>query len=316
MTVRTLFSSEDFIQILTHYDLGTFVSATPISQGTVQTNYIVNTTQHTFVFRRYENRSEEAVLFELNVLTHLMTHQFPCPYPIQNKQAKYNGLYHGKPYALFTFIEGQSVEGLNKQQAAHLIRNVATLHNLTINFQPVHMQHRWNYSPDFCQYLAEATAKKIDTPDAYQKLAWLENTLSTLQLPLNLPKGICHCDLDLSNIFFHGDKFVALLDFDDANYTYLLFDLVCLIESFAWHYTEDYLDFVQALGVTQTYQQHRTLTHEEQRHLYDVYKLSILIDCIWFFERGSGDHFYEKQKIDALLQIGREQFVSKLFPKL
>ena len=58
---------------------------------------------------------------------------------------------------------------------------------------------------------------------------------------------------------------------------------------------------------------HRPLNNNEKRHLFDVYKLSILIDCVWYFKRGNVSDFYEKRKIDYLNNLGREEFYDKVF---
>jgi Ser/Thr protein kinase RdoA (MazF antagonist) len=46
----------------------------------------------------------------------------------------------------------------------------------------------------------------------------LELELLKLELPVNLSKGICHCDFHVANVLFKENQFEALLDFDDANY--------------------------------------------------------------------------------------------------
>jgi hypothetical protein len=51
----------------------------------------------------------------------------------------------------------------------------------------------------------------------------------------------------------------------------------------------------------------------EKRHIFDVYKLSVLIDCLWYFRRGKAEDFFEKRKIDALNNLGREKFFGNLF---
>jgi homoserine kinase type II len=92
------------------------------------------------------------------------------------------------------------------------------------------------------------------------------------------------------------------------------FDLVGLIESWAWRHDKDKtLNFVKAKNVVTEYMKHRRLKPVEKRHLFDVHKLSILIDCIWFFDRGEIADFYEKRKIDYLDSLGREPFYQKLF---
>ncbi len=74
--------------------------------------------------------------------------------------------------------------------------------------------------------MARRKAKAIGTANAKNKLKWFESELSKLSLPKSLPKGICHCDFHFSNVLFTKGKFSALIDFDDANYTFLTFDLV------------------------------------------------------------------------------------------
>jgi hypothetical protein len=58
---------------------------------------------------------------------------------------------------------------------------------------------------------------------------------------------------------------------------------------------------------------HRPLSPSEQQSMIEVHKLSILIDCVWFFGRGSVDDFYEKRKIDSLKTLGWRQYCDALF---
>jgi len=313
MAVKTPFAPADFVNILAQYALGVFTQAEPILQGTVQTNYFITTTQDKFVFRYYENRSEEAVLFESELLTYLTAQRYPCPAPLQNRQGTTVGMARGKPYVIFEFLAGQPVEHPNDQHKAQLIQKAAELQQLTRDYRSPYRAQRWNYDPALCQTLAHAAATRINTPSGHKKFAWLAQELTRLDLPSTLPKGICHCDFHFSNVLFQGDQFVALLDFDDANETFLQFDLVGLIESWAWPYTSDQLDLTKARNVVQAYNQHRPLAPIEQTHLYDVYKLSILLDCVWYFGRGDADDFYERRKIDFLNQVGRQRFFSELF---
>lgn len=314
MAVKTQFSQQDFEQILAQYDWGTYLQAEGVQQGSVQTNFFVQTTQGRVVFRYYENRSEKAVRFESHLLAYLKAHHYPCPAPLKNREGADVGLYHDKPYMLLEFMAGQHVEHPNAIHQQQLIQKVAELQKLTQDYHSPYVADRWNYNPALCRTLAQAAATQLNTADAAKKFAWLVDELATLQLPAELPKGICHCDFHFSNVLFQGDEFVALLDFDDANETFLTFDLVGLIESWAWPYPADRLDLAQARAIVQAYSQHRPLAKIEQQHLYDVYKLSILIDCVWYFGRGQANKFYEKSKIAVLNQLGRQAFFDALFP--
>jgi homoserine kinase len=313
MAVKTPFTPDDFIAILSHYDLGDYTHSEGIQRGTIQTNYCLQTTQGKFVFRYYENRSKESVLFESELLAFLTKHHYPCPTPLKNRQGVTVGQYHHKPYIIFNFLEGQPVEQPQAHHWRQLIQKAAELQKLSQDFYSPYTPYRWNYDPDLCRTLARAEAAQINTPGARQKLAWLARELAALNLPSSLPKGICHCDFHVSNVLFEEDELVALLDFDDANYTFLQFDLVELIEYWAWADTAAMLDMQKARSVVQAYMQHRPLPLIEQAHLYDVYKLSILFDCVWFFSRGEAHDFREKRKIEALERLGREQFFNEIF---
>ena len=316
MVVKTQFTQDDFVKILSQYDLGTYIRSAALQQGTVQTTFFIQTDQGKFVFRYYENRSKESVLFERDLLIYLTERRYPCPTPFKNRQGAYVGMFDDKPYVIFEFMEGRHIEHPNIHHRQQIIQKVAELQTLTMNFRSPYISSRWNYEPGLCRALAQAEATKINTKDAREKLAWLEHTLTTLHLPPALPKGVCHCDFHYSNLLFRDDKFVALLDFDDANYTYPQFDLVGLIEYWAWPFDAEILNMAQARDVVQAYMKHRPLSAIEQQSLYDVYKLSILIDCVWFFGRGPADDFYEKRKIDALTNLGRERFCEELFDNI
>lgn len=313
MAVKTSFTPADFVAILSQYNLGAYTHSEAIQRGTVQTNYCLQTTQGKFVFRYYENRSRESVLFESDLLAFLTKCHYPCPTPARNAQEVTVGEYRHKPYVIFEFLDGQPLEYPNAHHWRQLIQKAAELQKLTTDYYSPYTRHRWNYNPDLCHTLARAEATQFNTPSAHEKLAWLVRELTVLDLPPSLPQGICHCDFHVSNVLFQGDKLVALLDFDDANYTFLQFDLVGLIEYWAWADTADMLDVRKARSVVREYMKHRPLPLIEQQHLYDVYKLSILFDCVWYFSRGEPHDFREKRKIEALQNIGRQQFFDKLF---
>jgi Ser/Thr protein kinase RdoA (MazF antagonist) len=303
----------DFESILAGYDLGAYTHAEAVEQGTVQTNYFLNTKQRRFVLRYYEVRSLESILFESDLLLYLKQRNFPCPGQLMNLQGAYVGVFQDKPYILFEFMDGQHVEHPSLNQFQQLIQKAAELQELTKEFNSAYISYRWNYTPDLCLQLAREEAERINSQDSRRKLAWLARQLDRLDLPESLPTGICHCDFHFSNVLFKGDELVALLDFDDANYTYLQFDLVGLMEYGAWPNTRDLLDLVAAREVVQEYMKHRPLALIEQKHLFDVYQLSILYDCVWYFGRGSVDDFRERRKIEALESLGRSMLVDALF---
>lgn len=325
MAAKTNISTYEFKKILENFNLGSLIESKPINSGTVQTNYLLITTECKLVFRYYENRSLNSVRFEADLINYLKDNNYPCPALFKDEQGQFVGVYNGKPYAIFEFVEGVHIDKPNENQRNQLIQKVAELNNLTKDYRSPYEKYRLNYNVDTCRKLAEEVSQKINTYNSREKLKWYKDQLDRLVLPESLTKGVCHSDFHFTNVLYKDDQFNALIDFDDANYTFLTFDLVCLLEpfkaSFEWNtwsdfgINDDVFDLTYAKRIVSEYLKHRSLDDLEKKHLFDVYKLSVLIDCIWYFERGDVKDFYEKRKIDYLDGLGREIFYETLFCK-
>lgn len=323
MAVKTHLCEDDFRGILDNYDIGAFVSASPISQGTVQTNYMLRTTEKKVVLRRYENRSPGSVLFELDVLRLLKDNRYPCPGVYPGKEKLH--LHMGKPYALFEFMEGEHVQSPNRRQFAELVRHVARLNAITENYASAYAGERLNYSVSACREMASRIAREAGSGDAMDKLKWYLCALGALDLPGGLPMGVCHCDFHYTNVLYKGDALSGVIDFDDANHTFLLYDLACLFSPFRLDFTwqtwpsfaagDDVFDFAGARETVAEYAKTRPLSETEKDHLFDVYKLTIFVDCLWYFKRGHPADFYEKRKIERLDRLGRAAFRDRIFAR-
>ena len=310
---RSTLTARDLKDIMSHYDVGACTRSEILTHGSVQTNVIIHTGKDRYVLRYYENRTKEAVNFESDLIEFLEQNNFPCPYQIRGKNGGYVNTLRDKPYILFNYIEGKHLKQPNSHQWNQLIQVTAELQKVTQNFNSKYTPHRWNYDSELCRTRANEAVKRVGTKNGNAKYHWLEIELATLSLHSSLPKGICHCDLNFTNVFFQGDRLVALLDFDDANVTFLQFDLVGLIEYRAWPLSTELLDFAAAKTVVEEYSKHRPLPEVEKLHLFDVYKLSILFDCVWYFDRGDSGNFRERRKIEALNRLGRNRFIDALF---
>ena len=254
MAVSITFTNNEFKDILSNFNIGDFISAEPLTKGTVQTNYFLRTSSGRYIFKFYNNREPESVLCEAEIVNYLTNKAFPCPKIVPNQDGENVIPYRKRSFVIYEFIDGTHVDKLNGNQWGSVIKAIAELHKKSRGFIPEHVESRMNYSPELCIKLAEDKVKQLKTIDAERKLAWIKNTSVSLDLPETLPKEISHGDLEASNILFQGDEIIALIDFDDANYTYSTFDLVVLIEHSAWKYGEDdTLDWTRARDVIERY---------------------------------------------------------------
>ena len=307
MAVITEFSASRLSRLLGHYDVGELVSFGGLPEGSSHTNLWVETTRGRFAFRYYEDRlwPRGRAEAEAEILVYLTEARFPCPATIPRNGGGYVGTHDGKPYSLFTFLDGEHVERLSLAQAEQVAEMAADLHLITGGYRPRRTPRR-NYSPAFCVQDARRDAEAVGTPEKAARLEWLRAELERLVLPRSLPKGVCHGDLNTTNLLFREGRLAGVLDWDDASYTYLIFDLATLLY---WHCSPHggEFPFAEAREVVHAYAARRALSAAERRHLYDVYKLFLLFDC-WWWSLDDG-----KREIETLNAIGRDGFYERMF---
>jgi len=308
VAVKTKFTPTDFHQILTNYPLGTHKKSSPFERGAVQTNYLLETTTSKFAFRYYENRTFEYAAFEIEILNYLRHFHYPCPTPIADANGIFLKNWKNKPFAIFTFLEGTFVQNPDTRPIPEAI---AKLHILGENFSPTRHQFRDTYDPSCCRKYALANAKKLTFAKANQRLDWLDKELATIKLPTDLPKGICHCDTHPSNFLHQNGQLSAVLDFDDASYIYLLYDIANLLYYWAWP-PKGHFDFAKARTILQSYQNYRPLTDLEKWHLQDALKMVVCMSIAWFLHDPEKEFLAQQRQIEWLNAIGREKFAEQL----
>ncbi len=321
--VKTKITLECAENILKNYNLGKLISLEEISQGSVQTNYKLICDKSCAILRIYENREYNSISYEVDILKKINTNGFNCPLPFSQISGDIIGSVMNKNYVLFEFIEGEHIENPSMYHKTQLIETVAKFNIAAKDVRSEYEKYRMNYNPKFCEEYARKAARDIGTKNAEDKLSWYLLQLSNLQLPDEMTKAICHGDFHFTNILYKNNEIMGLIDFDDANYTYACFDLVSMMDPFGkngfdWHNYENFsksdevFDFEKSREVLRKYLKINPLPKLDLMHLYDVLCLAVLIDCLWFFERGSAQDFFEKRKLEYLQNLGRDKFYQNI----
>jgi homoserine kinase type II len=309
MTVKTHFSPDEFRAILAEYDVGEFQTSQGFEHGADHTNILLSTSTGKYAFRYYEKRSEDYVRFEIDLLHFLDDRSYPCPAPIQRRDSRYFGLHNDKPYALFTFQEGEHDDRIANYRL--VAPALAWLHNLTLGHKPAHTEARTPYGAAYAWSRAQDNATYlVDPSEAQERLRWFRGELATLQLSDDLPKGVCHCDTNRSNFLYKDGKLAAVLDFDQASYTWLLYDVAQMIYWWTWPNKGD-IQFDKSRDLVAQYETVRKLSDEEKDRLFDVLKLVHLVGIGW----GLADDSFpnDKRKVVDFNSHGRDKFYDAIF---
>jgi homoserine kinase type II len=147
----------------------------------------------------------------------LKEYEFPTTRIIKLANGEAVTRFQGKPVVIKPYIAGRVVINLNKNKIGQVGEAMARLHKIP---NP-------DYLPDQHAYGLETFPAILgkDVDPAYEH--WLAKRYETLtkEMPSGLARGLIHGDVFFDNVLFEGQKFKALIDFEEACYYYKIFDL-------------------------------------------------------------------------------------------
>jgi homoserine kinase type II len=231
MAVYTELSKTELADIVEDYGLARIAALSPIRQGSVNTNYCLETPRGRHLLRIDEVKGELDVKRELDLLVYLRKHGFPCPQPIADRKGRWYRESRGKCLSLYRWQDGQLVppDRLTQARLEAVGRALADLHLIGKSYKKG-IENRFTY-----ERVARLYAEVRDRlPSYFRKIVrTLDDEITYLEhyLEYKLPKGIIHGDLFNDNLLFRGDKLVAILDFEAACRGKFIFDLATAVNA-------------------------------------------------------------------------------------
>ncbi len=307
-----LSSITDAVGLITaKYGLGNARSVERLSGGNTQANYLLRASAGVFVLRSYITRSAEYVSFEIDALNQLAAANFQCQRPIADLGGRLIGKYDEKPFVVFRYIEGEHDYG--EHNHVQVASAIARMHSLSQPMQFVSSASRERYDQQSCLRTAESNViSHEDGVGLRASVKWLTTEVEKLVLPNELPVGLCHCDLNPSNFLYTNGVLVAVLDFDMATCTKLLYDVANLLYWWANPAMDGEHWLKRAKGALLAYQELRVLTAQEKSHLYDMLKLVFLMSAAWFIHVPK-ETTNDRRGVEVLNAMGPLAFREQLF---
>jgi len=226
-------SSDSVFEIVnTYYDIGSLVSSKFYVQG-LHDNYLVECNKMKYIYRIYRNdwRSEEEILFELDLLSHLEKTSSNVSFPIRMKNDKYvtyikspEGVRIG---VLFQYAIGYPPSNDISSDLCNLLGiSVANIHNNTEGFKSEYKRETLDLA-----YLVDHSLKLIHPflnpgqVDYLNKIRELIYDNISHLAPDNSDFGICAGDINLTNFHISEDNIITHFDFDQCGYGFRAFEL-------------------------------------------------------------------------------------------
>jgi homoserine kinase type II len=245
---RTL-SAPDVQEILREFGGDAYRAHQPIAVGTVNTNLRVETNRRTLFLRVNEGKSADDVEREANIVLHAHLHGVSTPSPLLTADGGMPYLvWRGEHVSLFPWVEGRTLAraAVTPAHAAAVGQALAGLHLAMDGFAD---RRPGRYEPDEIEArLARVAA--LARPELAGAVAILTPELARLRAEraADLPMGIIHGDLFIDNVMFGaGGELTALIDFEQASWGRLAYDLAVTTLAFGFGRDDFRPEIVRAL---------------------------------------------------------------------
>src|SRR6266571_1474466 len=227
----TEFSRPFLEELKDDYNLGRITDITGIAEGSINSNFLLETGRGRFLLRVDEVKGESEVRREIDLLAFLRKHAFPCPHPLPDRTGRFYRDYASKCVSLFRYSEGRVLTAprLKPTQLETIGRTLGELHLIGKGYKKG-IDNRFSFERIADLYLSV----RDRLPNYFRKITrTLEDEIEylTRYLEGKLPKGIIHGDLFSDNVLFRGERLTAVLDFDAACRGKFIFDIATAVNA-------------------------------------------------------------------------------------
>ncbi len=237
----------DVHAILRDFGVAGYRSHHPIAVGTINTNVRVETDDGTLFLRVNEGKSLDDVGREAAIVAHLAARGVPTPVQRVATSGQPFVLWKDQIVSLFPWVAGRTLERA-ELTAAHGAAAGAALARLHLAGADFADRRAGRYEPDeIDRRLAHVAG--LGRPELMPAQAILTSELGTLagERAVGLPAGLIHGDLFVDNVLFAGDHLAALLDFEQASWGRLAYDLAVTVLAFGFGRDDFRPDVTRAL---------------------------------------------------------------------
>jgi homoserine kinase type II len=241
-------SAADVQEILRGFGVGGYRAHQPIAVGTVNTNVRVETDVGLLFLRVNEGKSEDDVRREAAIVAHAAARAVPTPAPHAGADGSPFVVWQGERVSLFPWVAGRTLARaeVTPAHAAAVGAALARLHLASDGYA----DHRpGRYEPaEIAARLSRVAV--LGRPELAGAVAALSPELTRLpgERAADVPLGIIHGDLFIDNVMFDdAGGLTALIDFEQASWGRLAYDLAVTTLAFGFGRDDFRADIVRAL---------------------------------------------------------------------
>ena len=226
----------DVAEILSGFGHSSFRSFIPITAGTINTNAAVELADGRRFLRINEGKAREDVSREAAIISYLAERGVPTPRPLLAVTGEPWLEWRGTYASLFPWVEGRTLtrQEITPEHATEAGVALGRLHRAGMGYSD---QRPGRYEPQEIQRrFHELEAPAAGDPALAAAIAELGPELARLRRDRqpDVPLGLIHGDLFIDTVLYRGTTLTALLDFEQAAWGRLVYDLAVSVLAFGF----------------------------------------------------------------------------------
>ena len=271
MAVYTEISDDELTAFVAEYAIGDVVGCKGIAEGVENSNFLLQTTQGSFILTLYERRVNPADLpFFVGLMEHLSRSGVRCPVPVKDRQGRDLKTLCGKPAAIVSFLQGMWPRRIAAWHCDALGRAQAEMHLASMSFD-MRRDNALSVAGwrELFSRISVSAVEEIETglhENLSHELEELAHAWPKLSPEAELPAGVIHADLFPDNVFFLDNKFSGLIDFYFACTDFLAYDVAICLNAWCFEPGGDF-NVTKANRLLSSYEAVRPLLQAERNAL-------------------------------------------------
>jgi len=298
-------TKKDFNNILTTYNIGDYQSHKYIFTGG-NLVYKLKTTKGTFILKVYSRASLDFVKSQIGLLEFLRKTKVTTPKIILNNKGHGLLIYDKRKIAIQEFAKGREVQYPNKRLAKDMGNKYGLLDKTLMKYPG-----RINIKEGEGQYkLVKWKIKHLEGFNLDEESNKVFNDIKKLNKK-KFKRGLIHGDLCEGNFLIQRDKISAIIDWDDAHFTDIVYEIVIPI---AQNFTTRRKVRKNLIKIfIKEYEKFIKLNNEEKRAIHFFAKHRLLEGASWCYDLIE-KHPGQKKELMSWIKINIDKY--KAFDKI
>ena len=236
-----------------------------IDNGILNSNFYIETKNKEYILRIYEaNRTIDEEKQEL-ILLDKIAGFIPVSKAIKNIDNECISIFNNKKFALFEYVNGNSITKIDTHIIREIAMNLGKLHSFSKDFS--FEEYNRKSRIDFNFYYNEIKKSEIDFRFKNELLS-LVDKINDFDFS-NLPSGVIHGDIFSDNVLLgEYNNIKVIFDFNESYYAPFIFDIAIVINF--WIKINDFDFFTENSLIRDFlnyYSKYRKITKEELKLL-------------------------------------------------